>query len=192
MIGSCYHQYSDSQQFTRSFHYRPVCQQDQCSVTTTLQLEARPSSQSSGCLFIPLGIGQTIPVSTFQSHRESLNQDSNRSNRVCLSHSPSLATQVWYPQLLKSLVRAPILLPVRLDLLQSPDQIPHPLLVEERMFLAAWPICSRDSLCRAFQQELPTSSSNPGGSIHTQHITQPERSGVAGVLQNKLIHFQPL
>ena len=100
--------------------------------------------------------------------------------------------QVWYPQLLKLLVRAPILLPVRLDLLQSPDQIPHPLLVEERMFLAAWPISGRDSLCRAFQQELPTSSSNPGGSIHTQHITQPGRSGVAGVLQNKLIHFQPL
>ena len=85
------------QQFTRSFHYRPVCQQDQHSVTTILQLEARPSSQSSGCLFSPLGAGQTIPVSTFQSHRESLNQDSNRNNRVCLSHSPSLASTGLVP-----------------------------------------------------------------------------------------------
>ena len=37
------------------------------------------------------------------------------------------------------------------------------------MFLAAWPISGRDSLCRAFQQGLPTSSSNPGGSIHTAY-----------------------
>ena len=59
------------------------------------------------------------------------------------------------------------------------------------MFLTAWPISGRDSLCRAFQKELPTSSSNPGGNIHTEHITQPERSGIAGVLQNKLFHFQP-
>ena len=85
------------QQFTRSFHYRPVCQQDQCSVTIILQLEARPSSQSSGCLFSPLGAGQTTSVSTFESHRESLNQDSNRSNRVCLSHSPSLASTGLVP-----------------------------------------------------------------------------------------------
>ena len=66
--------------------------------------------------------------------------------------APAWTAQIWYPQLLKSLVRAPILLPVRPDILQSPDQIPHPLLVEERMFLAAWPISGRDSLCRAFQQ----------------------------------------
>ena len=85
------------QQFTRSFHYIPVCQQDQCSVTTILQLKARPSSQSSGCLFSPLGAGQTIPVSTCQSHRDSLNQDSNRSDRVCLSHSPSLASTGLVP-----------------------------------------------------------------------------------------------
>ena len=53
------------------------------------------------------------------------------------------------------------------------------------MFLAAWPISGRDSLCRAFQQELPTSS-NPGRSIHTEHITQPGRSGVAGKQVNPL------
>ena len=46
---------------------------------------------------LPLGAGQTIPVSTFQSHRESLNQDSNRSDRVCLSHSSSLASTGLVP-----------------------------------------------------------------------------------------------
>ena len=85
------------QQLTGSFHHRPVSQQDQCSVNTILQLEATSSIQSSGCLFSSLGAGHTIPVSTFQSHRESLNQDSNRNSRVCLSHSSSLASTGLVP-----------------------------------------------------------------------------------------------
>ena len=42
--------------------------------------------------FQSLGRRTNHTVSTFQSHRESLNQDSNRSDRVCLSHSSSLAS----------------------------------------------------------------------------------------------------
>ena len=60
------------------------------------------------------------------------------------------------------------------------------------MFLAAWPISGKDSQCRVFQTGLPVCSFDPGESTLTQHITQPGRSGVAGVLQNKLIRFQPL
>ena len=58
------------------------------------------------------------------------------------------------------------------------------------MFLTAWLISGRDSSCKAFRTELPACSSNPGGPTHTQHTTQPGKSGLAGVLQGKLIHFQ--
>ena len=106
--------------------------------------------------------------------------------------APAWPAQIWYPQLLKMLVRRPILLPNTTDLLCSPEQCPHSLVIEERMFLAAWPISGRDSQCKVFQTGLPVCSCNPGENTLIRHITQPGRSGVAGVLQSKLIRFQPL
>ena len=43
--------------------------------------------------------------------------------------------QVWYSQVLRMLVGKPILLPMQQDLLLSPDLSPHPLILENRMFL---------------------------------------------------------
>ena len=80
------------QQGSRSLQCRPICQQDQCSVGAVLQLEARSSSQGGRCFLSLLGTGQTIPVPSFQPHRESLDQDPNGSGRVCLPYSTSVAS----------------------------------------------------------------------------------------------------
>ena len=114
-----------------------------------------------------LGHRIILPVPSFQSYRESLGQDPNGSDRICLSHSPSLASTSLVSLVLKMLMRAPVLLLMRLDLLKSPDQIPQSLLVEEWMFLAAWPISGRNSPYKALLTELPAYSSNPGGHTHT-------------------------
>jgi len=106
--------------------------------------------------------------------------------------APAWPGQIWYPRLLNMLVSNPILLPTSQDLLQSPDRLPHPLVMEDRMPLAAWPISGRDMLCRDFQKGLPACSFNHGGETPTHHTTQPGRSGVAGVLQDRPIHFQLL
>ena len=85
-----------------------------------------------------------------------------------------------------------MLLPNTINLLCSPEQCPHPLVIDERMFLATWPISGKDLQCRAFQTGLPVCSCSPGENTLIRHITQPGRSDVAGVLQSKLIRFQPL
>jgi len=64
--------------------------------------------------------------------------------------APIWPAQVWYSQVLRMLVRNPILLPMEQDLLLSPDLKPHPLIQENRMFLAAWPVSGKLSRHRGF------------------------------------------
>ena len=69
------------------------------------------------------------------------------------------------------------------DLLSAPDLSPHPLILENRLFLAAWPVSGRISHHRDFLKELQSFSYNLGDPIPTQHTIQPGLSGVAGVLE---------
>ena len=184
--------FSVTEQSVGSIQCRPICQQDQRSVTTVLQLEAGPSSHSSGRLLSAMGSRTAISFPTIQFDWESSEQNSVRGSDMCVSCSPEWPAQVWYPQLLSMLVINPILLPMTQDLLMSPDQLPHPLVMESRMPLAAWLVSGRDLPCRDFQKGLPICSSNLGESTLTHHIAQPGKSGVAGVLQGRSIHFQPL
>ena len=105
---------------------------------------------------------------------------------------PAWPAQVWYPQVLQMLVKYPVLLPMEQDLLLNTDQNPHPLVLEGRMYLAAWPISGRPMLCKVFQSELQNCSYNPGEQIPTRLTTQPGLSGVAGVIKDKCIPFQHL
>jgi len=84
--------------------------------------------------------------------------------------APAWPGQVWYQQLMKMLMRSPILLPMEEDLILSP---PDPLILQGHLPLATWPISGRDTLCRGFLRELPTCSTNPGDCTHTQLTTQP-------------------
>ena len=160
------------QQLSRSFYYRPVCQQDQCSVTTILQLETRPSSQSSRCLFSLLDTGQTIPVPTFQSHRESFNQDSSRSDRICLSHSSSLASTSLVSTVAEVTGEKPN--PPSCQTGSSPESRS-----DFTSSIGGGPnVPSRMAHLRqgftvqGFSERVTNSLSNPGGNIHTQHTVQ--------------------
>ena len=102
--------------------------------------------------------------------------------------APAWPSQVWYPQVLRMLVRNPVLLPMEQDLLSAPDLSPHPLILENRLFLAAWP----GFLITDFLKELQSFSYNLGDPIPTQHTIQPGLSGVTGVLEGTPIHFQHL
>ena len=180
------------QQLSRSFYYRPICQQDQCSATAILQLETRPSSQTSRCFFSCLDTGQTIPVPTFQSHRESLNKNSNRSDRICLSHSASLAGTGLVSTVAEVTGEEPNSPSWQTG--PSPESrsdstsstgggknVPSRMAYLRQGFnMQGFSERVTNILLQSWREHIP------------QHITQPGKSGVAGVLQNKLIHFQPL
>ena len=102
--------------------------------------------------------------------------------------APAWPTQVWYPQLLRMIVRNPVLLPMELDLVMNP----HPLVLEGRTFLTAWPVSRKPIPPRDFLTESQNWYYNHGEQIPTQHITQPGLIGVAGVLEGKYILFQQL
>ena len=106
--------------------------------------------------------------------------------------APAWPAQVWYPQLLKMLVRNPVLLPLEQDLLLDPLLNPHPLVLEGRMFLTAWPVSGKPMLPRDFLAESPNCCCSHEDQILTHLTTQPGLSGVAGVLNDKYIHFQHL
>ena len=52
--------------------------------------------------------------------------------------TPSLQTQIWYPELLRLSVRNLIILPLKEDLLKGPQNQQHPLIQNRTMQLAVW------------------------------------------------------
>ena len=176
-----------------SLYNRSACEQNKFTTARLLQLEARSTGESSRCLLNFLVTGLSIPFPPpFQLDRESILKDLFRGGRPSLLIAPAWPAQVWYSQLLRMLTGNPILLPVKQDLLLSPDLRPHPLNPENRMYLAAWPVSGKLSRHRDFLNELQSYSCSPGKPMRTQHTIQPGLSGVAGVLEGMLIHFQHL
>ena len=90
------------------------------------------------------------------------------------------------------LMRNPVLLPMEQDLQFDPVMNPHPLVLEGRMFLTAWPVSGKPIPPRDFLTESQNCYYCHGEQIPTQHITEPGLSGVAGVLEDKYILFQQL
>ena len=76
--------------------------------------------------------------------------------------APAWPAQVWYSQVLRMLVGNPVLLPMEQDLLLSPVLSPHPLILENRMFLTAWPVSGKVSRHRVFLKGLQNCSSSLG------------------------------
>lgn len=64
--------------------------------------------------------------------------------------TPVWGNQLWYPMLLKCLVGLPILLPPLQDILQGPHGENHPMVLEDHLPLAAWPISGNHTVRRTF------------------------------------------
>ena len=116
----------------------------------------------------------------------------NREKVEAVVIAPVWSNQVWYPLLLQSLQDAPILLPNTMDIILNPQGEPHPLVQEGHLPLAAWPVSGRVMAQKAFQTELCPSCRSHGESQQSRPIPVFGDGGVAGVINNKLIQFQPL
>lgn len=81
------------------------------------------------------------------------------------------------------------------NLLLSPNQQPHPLVLQGQLQLAAWMVTGKPYLQMEFQSNLPNFFAPTLGREARQQLTTataPTNSGLAGVVRGKLIHFAPL
>ena len=107
--------------------------------------------------------------------------------------TPTWHTQAWYPVLLEMSCRQPVLLPPLENILMSPSQKPHPLVLQGSLQLVAWMVSGKTSLQKEFQSKLLSYSAPTPGARELRALTiAPGHSGVAGVIREKLIHFAPL
>ena len=106
--------------------------------------------------------------------------------------TPTWQTQAWYPRLLAMAVDYPVLLPPQKDLLLSPKQECHPLVLDGNLQLAAWKVSGIEQQQKAFHDMLPLWLLDPGVKEPKGLIIAPGINGVAGVVGTKLIRFKPL
>ena len=106
--------------------------------------------------------------------------------------APIWANQSWFPLLLGSLVDLPIALPEMPTLLSNPLGEPHPLILQDRLRLAAWKVSGVKSKIEIFLRKLSRSSALHGGMAPKNPTHLPGQSGYAGAVNGVLIPFQDL
>ena len=100
--------------------------------------------------------------------------------------TPTWHTQPWFPRLLSMAIASPIRLPPQQDMLMSPQQERHPLVLNRTLSLAAWKISGDERQQQAFQRTLPPWLSEHGKARRLLTIA-PGQSGLAGVVNDRLI-----
>ena len=103
--------------------------------------------------------------------------------------APRWPTQVWWPKLMSLLIAHPILLPKDKTtiFLPSNPEATHPL--HPHLELMIYLLSGNPSQTKAFQQLLPTLSSNRGGKGQLNNIDLTFKNGNFTVMRGKLIQF---
>ena len=106
--------------------------------------------------------------------------------------TPCWQTKLWYPQILSMLIRKPVILPLSEKLLTNPSGQTHPLVTSQTLTLVAWMVSGDIYLRKEFLSREPILSSIQGKRVLYQVASRPGRSGLAGVIEGRLIHFDLL
>ena len=106
--------------------------------------------------------------------------------------APTWQSQAWYSVLLSMCIHNPFLLPHRKDLLLDALGRPHPLLVNQTLRLAAWLIFGNHWHQKAFQTKLQSLYQTPEEEVRSLLTNRPGASGLAGVVNGRLIPFNEL
>jgi hypothetical protein len=112
----------------------------------------------------------------------------NDNANLVLVAGPVWQTQHWWPLLLQLTVKQPVLLPVSPD--PSNSRAIHPM--HPRLQLAVWTISNNSAQQQAFRTQLPIFYPQLHVSPPTKHMIVHGQKGIAGVIEGKLIQFQPM
>ena len=168
---------------------RFVCIPSLTSDTKLRCMETRSSQSCNRCISTKLVTKIPVCFSSFCMIPNFLNKTLNGKVPKLILITPTWKTQVRYPKILNISIKSPILLPWRKDLLKNPKGEIHPLVQNRTIKLVAWTVSGLDCRRREFQRQLPTLSPGQEDQIVMQVMSRPRESGLAGVLEGKLIFF---
>ena len=169
---------------------RSICIPTVASGQQVFCLETRSILPSGRCSPTTLATSETtLCFPPFVLINRILRRIKNEETNQVILIAPVWQAQTWYPQLLQMSCQQPLLLPEKRDLLRSPLGQFHPLVVQRSLSLAAWIISGRTCKQEDFRSKLPNLSYLQNDQVQTLITNRPGRSGLAGVVNNKLIHF---
>ena len=160
--------------------------------TTSIYSLASRLHQETDAMIQNWNIGLTYAFPTFSMISRVLLKIKQKCVPLMILIASVWSTQTWYPELLKLCVREAVLLPQGQEILISPKNIVHPLMVENSLTLAAWLVLGKPFCVKEFQKTLLTLSQIPDEKARSLIMSQPGENGLADVLNEKLIHFRHL
>ena len=169
--------------------YGFVCILSIRSDTNLRCLETRSSQSCNRCISTELGTQIPVCFSPILHDSKCSQQNAQGKSSKVGINNPSLDNTSLLSKDFEHINKSPILLPWRKDLLKNPKGEIHPLAQNRTLQLAACAISGLDCRRREFQRQLPTLSPGQEDQILIQIISRSGESGLAGVLEGKLIHF---
>ena len=94
--------------------------------------------------------------------------------------APIWSEKTWFPLLLRNLSEHPIRLTSTPDLLVNPLGDPHPLILQNRLPLAAWKVSGIPACTALFQKKLSNCYVQPGEKELRSHIPEHGGNGLSG------------
>ena len=107
-----------------------------------------PYSQGTDAMIQNWNIGLPYAFPPFSMISRVLLKIKQECDLLLILIAPVWSTQPWYPELLNLCVREPVLLPQGQEILKSPKNIVHPLMLENSLTLAAWLVPGKPSCVR--------------------------------------------
>ena len=127
------------------------------------------------------------PFSLLNSCIRKIREDQTRGIII----APLWPTQIWFPRLMQILVRNPIILPKKNNLLTNPCTMElHPL--RKKLVLIACLVSGRYTENKDFLRKLPELSWHHGNPELNDNITLSSRDGFSTAVDGKLIQFHQL
>ncbi len=106
--------------------------------------------------------------------------------------APVWPNQYWYPRLLQMLHAIPIVFPLRTNLLLNQMGHTHPLVEQNRLLLAAWPVSGNQLRVMDFHKTLRLSFPTPFVQKPENHTTVHGETSYAGAVKGVWIPFKQL
>ena len=101
--------------------------------------------------------------------------------------APIWQSQAWYSVFLSICIHNSLLLPHKKDLILATLGKTHPSVVNQTLNLVAWLVSGNHCHQKTFQTKLQSLYQVPGGKVQSLLTNQPDVSGLAGVVNGKLI-----
>ena len=181
---------SKNLQYERNTQNRLVCLQSVPPDPKLCIMATRPSQSRDGRN--DTGLEKQVPlcIPPFSMITRVLNKVLRDKVQKMILITPAWPSQPWYPEALRLSIEKPVLITYQKDLLMGPTGLIHPLVLNHSLTLVAWVVTGNACQSREFQKEQPNLSQWQGERVLYQITNRPGKSGLAGVVKEKLIHFE--